>query len=152
MTDEKTKENSVGLIFQHIARLRNRVFEKQVEPYGLTTAQVYAVNHLLDNDGLSQVELARLVGIGTVALSGLVDRMEAAGLVVRKPDPQDRRTKRVWLTDRMRDMRPQVLGAALKVNDASLEGFTAEEVDTLLDMLRRIRTNLTDRLEEPGQG
>ncbi|WP_158966293.1 MarR family winged helix-turn-helix transcriptional regulator [Chachezhania sediminis] len=150
MTEDQQTENAVGLIFQHVARLRNRLYDRGVEGHGLTSAQVYAINHLFRQDGRSQVELAGLLGIGTVALSGLVDRMEGAGWVARQPDPKDRRTKRIWLTDAARAKRPALEKAARAVNDTSLAGFSPEEVETLLDMLRRVRTNLTEALDPPA--
>ena len=91
MSDQDKIEKRVGLIFQHVARLRSRLYDQKLAPHGLTSAQVFALNYLMRQDGLTQVELARYLGIGTVAVSGLIDRLEAAKWVVRKPDPRDRR-------------------------------------------------------------
>lgn len=140
--EQTSWDKKIGLIFQHVARLRNRFIDRQVQPHGITSAQVYVVNHLLREDGLTQVELARLLGIGTVAVSAQVDRMEAAGWVAREPDPRDRRSKRVWLRPSAKDKRP-VLGAAYsELNKVSLEGLSDQEIETLIALLRRVRDNL----------
>src|SRR5690554_960644 len=83
----RRKDHKIGLMFQHIARLRNRYFDKLMAPHDLTSAQVRVINLLLRQQGMSQVELARILGIGTVAVSAQLDRMEKNGWVTRKPDP-----------------------------------------------------------------
>lgn len=142
MTENDSIENQVGLVFQHVARLRTRYFDQQLARHGLTSAQVYAINYLLREDGLTQVELSRLLGIGTVAVSGLVDRLEGNGWVQRKPDARDRRSNRVWLTGKVSEKVGNMQQAALAVNQASFAGMTPEEADALVKGLRRVRDNL----------
>lgn len=140
----RERSNGIGLNFQHIARLRNRFFDKLMMPHNLTAAQVRVMNLLLRRQGLSQVELARILGIGTVAVSTLLDRMERDGWVVRKPDSKDRRSNRVWLTE-AGIAKEQVLIDGFKyLNDIAFDGFSDAELDQLVDLLRRTRINLSN--------
>ncbi|WP_319825130.1 MarR family winged helix-turn-helix transcriptional regulator [Thalassovita sp.] len=148
MTDQDKIEKRVGLIFQHVARLRARLFDQKLAPHGLTSAQVYALNYLVREDGLTQVELARRLNIGTVAVSGLIDRLEAAQWVVRRPDVRDRRSNRVWLTPAAEKMKKVLADAALAVNEAAMAGFTQAEVDQLLTLMHRMRQNLLATLQD----
>ncbi|MGH1355068.1 MAG: MarR family winged helix-turn-helix transcriptional regulator [Thalassovita sp.] len=148
MSDQDKIEKRVGLIFQHVARLRSRLYDKSVAPHGLTSAQVYALNYLMREDGLTQVELARYLGIGTVAVSGLIDRLEAAKWVVRKPDARDRRSNRIWLLPAAEQKKQLLRDAADGVNEASMEGLTPEEIDQLLTMMDKIRQNLLDKMKD----
>lgn len=148
MSDHDKVEKTVGLIFQHVARLRSRLFDQKLSPHGLTSAQVFALNYLIREDGLTQVELARYLGIGTVAVSGLIDRLEAAQWVVRKPDPRDRRSNRIWLLPAAGEKKQVLREAARAVNDATLSGFSPEEVDQLLSLMHRARRNLIDTMKD----
>lgn len=148
MTDQDKIEKRVGLIFQHVAPLRARLFDQKLAPHGLTSAQVYALNYLVREDGLTQVELARRLNIGTVAVSGLIDRLEAAQWVVRRPDVRDRRSNRVWLTPAAEKMKKVLADAALAVNEAAMAGFTQAEVDQLLTLMHRMRQNLLATLQD----
>jgi DNA-binding MarR family transcriptional regulator len=148
MSDQDKIEKHIGLIFQHVARLRSRLYDKSVAPHGLTSAQVYALNYLMQEDGLTQVELARYLGIGTVAVSGLIDRLEAAGWVVRKPDQRDRRSNRIWLQPAAEQKKQLLHEAADAVNEASMEGLTPDEIDQLLTTMHKIRENLLDRMKD----
>lgn len=148
MTDQDKIEKHVGLIFQHVARLRSRLYDQQLAPHGLTSAQVFALNYLMREDGLTQVELARYLGIGTVAVSGLIDRLEAAQWVVRKPDSRDRRSNRIWLLPAAEQKKQVLREAADIVNAASMAGLSPAEIDQLLAMMRKIRKNLAEALKD----
>lgn len=148
--ERATRERNygIGLNFQHIARLRNRFFDKLMTPHNLTAAQVRVMNLLLRRQGLSQVELARILGIGTVAVSTLLDRMERDGWVVRKPDSKDRRSNRVWLTEAGIAKEQVLVEGFTYLNDVAFDGFTDAELDLLVDLLRRTRINLAKACDD----
>ena len=144
--EDQLTEHETGLIFQHVARQRIKLLDALLAPHGLTSAQVYLLNRLLQEDGRTQVELARLLGIGTVAVSGMVDRLEAADWVERRPDGRDRRTKRIFLKASATSKKHVLSEAAAQVNALSFETLTNAEVDQLLSLMRRVRGNLRDAL------
>ncbi len=138
----RRRDHKIGLMFQYIARLRNRYFDKLVAPHDLTSAQVRVINLLLRQESMSQVEIARILGIGTVAVSAQLDRMEKNGWVVRKADPQDRRSNRVWLTDAGLAKKPVLEDGFAHLNDVAFAGLTDAEVAALVEALRKVRLNL----------
>jgi len=146
-SEDRHVENEAGLIFQHVARQRIKLLDALLAPHGLTSAQVYLLNWLLKSDGRSQIELARLLNIGTVAVSGMVDRLEAADWVERRADETDRRSKRVFLKPSAMSKQHVLSEAAAQVNAASFDGLSATEVDQLLSLMRRVRGNLKDTLD-----
>lgn len=145
--EDTQSENEAGLVFQHVARQRIKLLDAFLAPHGLTSAQVYLLNRLLQEDGRTQVDLARLLGIGTVAVSGMVDRLEAADWVERRPDGKDRRTKRVFLKASATSKKHVLSEAAAQVNEMSFDTLSAAEVDQLLSLMRRVRGNLREALE-----
>ena len=98
--------------------------------------------NLHNEDAQSLVALSRHMLVTAGNLTGLVDRAERDGLVVRKEDSSDRRTTRVCLTSKGR----AVYGTALVRHDARLErAFSAlgrAEQDTLADLLGKVRDSL----------
>lgn len=146
-SDPQPIENEVGLVFQHVARQRIKLLDKLLAQHGLTSAQVYLLNQLLREDGRTQVELARSLNIGTVAVSGMVDRLEAADWVERRADSADRRTKRVFLKASAMSKKRVLEEAAADVNAVSFEGISKADVDGLLTLMRRVRSNLNTALE-----
>lgn len=137
-----SRDKKIGFLFSDITRFRHNFFDHLLHPIGLTHAQAFVLNHLLHSDGLTQVQLAERMSIGTVTVSGLVDRLEKRDLVQRKVNPKDRRANQVWLTEKANDIWHEMNLQFTKVNDVSFEGFSEEEVDVLCALLRRVRDNL----------
>lgn len=146
-TEDRRVENEAGLIFQHVARQRIKMLDTLLAPHGLTSAQVYLLNWLLREDGRTQIELARLLKIGTVAVSGMVDRLEAADWVERRADSTDRRSKRVFLKPSAMSKKHVLSETAAQVNAISFQGMRQDEVDQLLSLMRRVRGNLNEALD-----
>lgn len=146
------RDHKIGLMFQHVARLRNRYFDKLVAEANLTAGQVRVINLLLRKQGMSQVELARILGVGTVAVSAQLDRMEKNGWVIRKPDDHDRRSNRVWLTDAGLATKDFLADGFAQLNDTAFDGLSDADVDHLIAMLHRIRSNLETACAKHDEG
>jgi DNA-binding MarR family transcriptional regulator len=90
----------------------------------------------------SQLALAQHLGVDRTVMTYLLDDLEAAGLVERRPDPADRRARRVALTANG-SIRLQELKADLcQVEDQLLGPLDDDERAVLRSMLRRLATNL----------
>lgn len=142
----KTRDKLIGFLFSDIARFRGIIFESLMKPHGLTHAQAYVLNHLFLEDGLTQTELAARMHVGTVTVSGLLDRLEARGFVRRSADDRDRRAKKVWLTDATDGLLDHMVREFSTMNDITLEGLSEDEVAEMARMLRKVRTNLAAKV------
>src|SRR5271155_3900486 len=97
-------ELRLGFLVHDVSRLRRSTVDRALKPLGVTRSQWWVLAFLSRADGMSQVALAEELDLGKVALGGLVDRLEKAGLVTRKFDKIDRRVKRVHLTKASRSL------------------------------------------------
>ncbi len=148
-------DNKIGFLFHDVARFRSIVYDHFMQPYGLTRAQWRVLGTLFRKDGLTQRELCDRIDMGAVSLSGLIDRLEAQGWAERREDPDDRRVKRVWLTDRVRDIQETMVRRANELNRMALNGLSREQIDTLIDMLKLVKGNLktaADEIQENKNG
>ena len=66
--------------------------------YGLSTRQFWALHHLSETDGLSMIDLSRLLITDKSNITAIADRLESASLIKRSPAPQDRRMTLLTLT------------------------------------------------------
>jgi DNA-binding MarR family transcriptional regulator len=85
-----------------------------------------------------------------ITLSRQVDRMEAAGLIERRPDPADRRIKRLYLTEAARPLVEKFRAVAASCYGNVLTGISDEEVGLVVDVLTRIRANLVNTTDQPA--
>ncbi|MFV0385195.1 MarR family winged helix-turn-helix transcriptional regulator [Paracoccus sp. (in: a-proteobacteria)] len=147
----ENRERSIGFLFNDISRMRVTLYDRFVAPLGLTFTQAMLLHHLMVRDGATQVELARRMDLGTVTISGVIDRLEAAGWVVRKPDERDRRAKTVWKTEAANAIRSDLVTALKSLNDLTLHGLTDSQIAELSTLLRQARASLAQALAAPGK-
>ena len=94
--------------------------------------------HLAGHPGASTGEVAEAVDASPAGLSGLLSRLEKAGLITRAPDTADRRTIRVNLTDEGRAALGAVQSALNELNGRITDGFSAEELAVVARWLRHV--------------
>ncbi|QDL91658.1 MarR family transcriptional regulator [Paroceanicella profunda] len=99
MTDSASARVHFGMQFNGLARRWRRALDARIAVTGLTDATWAPLVHLQrSGGGISQKDLAALVGIDGSSLVRLLDILCREGLVERQPDPQDRRARRLELT------------------------------------------------------
>ncbi|HJU83971.1 MAG TPA: MarR family transcriptional regulator [Holophagaceae bacterium] len=102
------KQQHIEEVFQHLRRIVKalEVFSKEVDArFGLTAPQLWALWELGKEGPLALKDLSARLHVHPSTMVGVVDRLEAKGLVARKPDPTDRRRVRLTLTAAGRALR-----------------------------------------------
>jgi len=121
-------------------------FAEAAEPYGIAGAQFPFLMRLCDGDGVSQDELAREHAVDKATAARAVASLEGAGYVLRRPDGDDRRIKRVVVTEKARRIEAELRQIRREWSEALTEGFTDDERDTLFDLLERMVANAARHL------
>ncbi|MFT4960049.1 MAG: MarR family transcriptional regulator for hemolysin [Paracoccaceae bacterium] len=142
------KDRAIGFLFSDIARFRGILFDQLMQKHGLTHAQAFALNQLMLEDGLTQTQMSVGMKVGTVTVSGLVDRLEARGWVKRITDQRDRRAKKVWLCEKAAPLQAEIVLQFSRLNDISLDGLESEDAVKLVQLLRKVKRNLSEALKE----
>ncbi|WP_374317697.1 MarR family winged helix-turn-helix transcriptional regulator [Aquabacterium sp.] len=141
------REDNVGLLMRRIIHsLLNRVDHK-LEMHGLTHAQWAPLYVMSRYPGITLAELSRELRIDPGAMTRTLDRLEAKGLCRRERSTQDRRVIHLRLTPEGEAASAPVPGVMCESLNAYLAGFSREEWQGLLSMLRRMLANV-DALEQ----
>jgi DNA-binding MarR family transcriptional regulator len=145
-------DEEFGWLQRDVFRLFQRSWDRHLRASGtgMTVPQSRVFAALRQRDGLTQTEIADLVMMEKAPLGRVIDRMEEQGLLTRRPDPADRRVRRVYLTVKLDEMQDRLWEVAFGMFDIALDGFTAQEYETLVSMFRRIKANL--EAGEAGEG
>ena len=96
-------------VFGLVRGIRKR-FNARAAAMDMTYARALAISHVSREPGLSQAELADLLDIRTPSMNRTLDQLEEAGLIERRSDPQDKRVRRLFLTDRAHDQAEKITG------------------------------------------
>jgi DNA-binding MarR family transcriptional regulator len=141
-------EKSMGFLLHDVARLLRKRFEQhaRAKQLGLTRSQAAVLGRLSRQEGINQVTLAQQLELEPITLVRLLDRLQAAGLVERRPDPQDRRARALYLTEAAKPLLDRVGILARDVYDEALAGLSVPERDQLVTTLELMKGNLLDRL------
>lgn len=118
--------------------------QEAIEPHGVHAGQNYILEHLWERDGSTPGEIAQAIGVEGPTVVRALQRMAAAGIVVRKKHPTDGRQVAVHLTPTGARLRTRVPGALREVEDRAFAGFTKAERAQLLALLDRVCVNLRD--------
>ncbi len=113
-------------------------YQTRLAPFGLTPSQYFVLGVLWHEEGITLSDLGDRVAVDASTLTGIVDRMEREGLVQRRPDPEDRRAIRVLLTDRAREIGPQVLTFADELDAELRAGVAEEDMETFERVLQKL--------------
>ncbi len=143
--EQNSFERRFGFLLHDIARLMRKRFDARARETGLTRAQWQVLMVLTRREGSNQATLAEALDLEPITVGRLIDRMEEAGWVERRPDAADRRAHRLYITARARPMMAQLETVAGELLDEAFNGLSAGERDDLLNQLVRIRGNLTER-------
>lgn len=121
-----------------------------MERLGLPRIAFPLILRLLHQDDVSQDELAGdfLLDKGTVART--IAKLEEAGYVTRSVDDEDRRVKRVRVTDKARELEPEFRAAGRAWAEKLLDSFNSHEKQAVLGFLRRMAENAREHWEDLG--
>ena len=148
--DADPLDRNLGFLINDVARLLKREFGRRIRDLDMTRSQWWVMVHLIRFDGCNQTQLAEELDIGKVALGGLLDRLEARRWIERRPDPDDRRAKRVFLTETGRPLITEMQERARLVHRQMVDGFTEDERDLLVALLTRAKSNFSASGMPPG--
>ncbi len=130
-----------GHICFNLGRVMRRIssyYEARLAPFGLTPSQYLVFNVLWMEDGIGLCELGDRVTLDNATLTGIIDRMEKSGYVLRRPNPDDRRGILVFLTPKAREVGPKILAFASEIDNTLKKRFTPEEMAVFEKVLKSL--------------
>jgi MarR family transcriptional regulator, organic hydroperoxide resistance regulator len=126
-----------------MTRMERRL-EQALEAHGLSIAQFDILATLGFEQGITQQELAERLLVTKGNICGMIDRMEAGGSVERRPDPEDRRVNRLFLTRRGKSLLAQAAPRQQALAKEILSALEPAELQTLYALLDRLDVKAAD--------
>lgn len=137
--------DSLGFLVSDVARLLRRSFDEKARQIGVTRPQWRVLTLLARMEGINQGAVAERIDVEPITLSRMIDRLQDAGLVERRPDPKDRRAWRLYLTDKAQPIVAQLRIHAEALFSDAMDGLDEGEQEQLGQLLDRVRQNLSRR-------
>lgn len=139
--------DSVGFMISDVSRLMRRRFDERARLIGVTRTQWRTLTTLKRHEGINQGGMADLLEVEPISLSRMIDRLEEANLVERRPDPADRRAWQIFLTPKALPILDQLHSLAEDMIETALHGLDQAQRTQLMASLATIRINLNTQFE-----
>jgi MarR family transcriptional regulator, transcriptional regulator for hemolysin len=149
-----TSRNNRELAFSinDVARLLRTYADQSAAQFGMTRAK-WAVLARLDRfEGLKQTELAEMLDLQPISLTRLLDGLAQNGLIERRPDPEDRRAKRLYLTPAARPLLERLSELGEDLMETALAGLQPSDINALLAHLATVKENLRQAVQRKPAG
>jgi MarR family transcriptional regulator for hemolysin len=143
------KRQFVSQLVESSRLLRNYI-EHRAKGRGTTRAQWIVLFRLRQQEGLSQVDLADVLELQPISLVRLLDRLVEHGLLERRHDLRDRRTNRLFLTERGRQLVDDLDSLRDAIATDVLQDIPADSIQTSLETLIDVKDRIKSLGEHPG--
>jgi len=143
------KRQFVSQLVESSRLLRNYI-DHRAKGRGTTRAQWIVLFRLRQQEGLSQVDLADVLELQPISLVRLLDRLVEHGLLERRHDLRDRRTNRLFLTERGRQLVDDLDSLRDAIATDVLQDIPADSIQTSLETLIGVKDRIKGLGEHPG--
>jgi DNA-binding MarR family transcriptional regulator len=140
----RPQRRTLGYLLREDSRLLRRRFIRHARRAGLPLNQSEAalLLQVMHEPGINLAGVANLFDIETISVVRLVDGLEEAGLLQRRPHPTDRRIRTLWLTEAGEQIVEEVGKVTERVRAEALAGLSGDDREHLLNTLLAMRMNL----------
>jgi DNA-binding MarR family transcriptional regulator len=135
---------SVGFLLSQLGFFTSKGFMEALEPLGIGPREFLLMRFVAASDGQSQQALAERLAVPPSRMVALVDHLEDAGLVERRPDPEDRRVRGLYLTRTGRGVLKRASEVAIEHETRLCAGINREEREQLIDLLQKLQSAQTE--------
>jgi DNA-binding MarR family transcriptional regulator len=125
-------------------RTIQKSFAKELSPYHIGWGHFAILMSLYENEGRSQDSLALSRGFDKTMIAKSVVRLEEEGFVHRVTDPDDKRVKRLYLTEKSRNLRHEMEQIGYRMNEFLIRDFGTDESALAMKILRKIALNASE--------
>ena len=137
-----------AFMLNDVARLLRTYADYKASQFGMTRAQWAVLVRVDRSEGLNQSELAEVLDLQPITLTRLLDKLCDSGLIERRPDPSDRRAKRLFLTAAARPLLERLSILGEETVGGALAGVERESVEQMVSELGVVKENLRRLIQQ----
>jgi len=125
-----------------IARALDSISNLEFKEYDLTKGQYLYLVRICENPGIIQEKLAEMIKVDRTTAARAIKKLEINGFIKKKDDEHNQKIKKLFPTGKGKNVYPFIKRENDHSNMVALNGFTEEEVETIFNLLQRVRKNV----------
>jgi DNA-binding MarR family transcriptional regulator len=115
---------------------------------GLNVADSECLSLLSISGIANPTELARFTGLSTGSTTAMLDRLEKAKFIRRRPNPEDRRGVLIEINKKWSETAGPLVAGVQKAHKELIASYSADELETIADFLTRFTKNVTEHIKK----
>jgi len=148
MENKKEKVALAMDLIKNVVFLKFKCDFPRLKDTGLHPGQIFIIKIIHDNEGIKQKELAELTKRERATITKSLQRLEKKGFIIKENDLSDKKSPRLYLTDKAKELHKELIKEREKEIDNLSNSLTSTELDTLLDLLNKINDYLKENSDE----
>jgi len=142
------EERSLGKLISHISRNIRWMIQRDLETIGVGSGQHFFLYLVQRHPGITQNEVSRITDIDKATAAKGLAKLEQRGYLRRIPDRDDRRIRRLYLSEEGEAVMPQIEATLRRVTEVCSTDLSAEELGELFRLLDKVEASLVRYIEE----
>tara|TARA_R110002072_G_scaffold171703_4_gene325404 strand:+ start:11537 stop:12055 length:519 start_codon:yes stop_codon:yes gene_type:complete len=138
----------LGFLLNDLSKMISQVWDSRMKHADLTRSQWRAIGHVSRTPGITQIDLSEALGVGRMAVTGIIDRLEKKKLLLRKPDNIDRRVKKVYCTAKAKKLLPSMQDIGDIVLKDMTSNLSKHQIKQLITSLENMHGTGIELLKE----
>jgi len=138
----------LGFLLNDLSKMTSQIWDSRMKHADLTRSQWRAIGHVSRTPGITQIDLSEALGVGRMAVTGIIDRLEKKKLLLRKPDNTDRRVKKVYCTAKAKKLLPSMQDVGDIVLKDMTSNLSDHQIKQLITSLQNIHRTGIELLKE----
>jgi DNA-binding MarR family transcriptional regulator len=135
-----------------IARALDSISNIEFKEYELTKGQYLYLVRICENPGIIQEKVAEMIKVDRTTAARAIQKLEMNGFIEKKDDQHNKKIKKLFPTEKGKTVYPFIKREHNYSNTVALEGFSEREIDTIFNLLQRVRKNIEKDWEHVKKG
>ncbi|MDV2684361.1 MarR family transcriptional regulator [Alkalihalophilus lindianensis] len=135
-----------------VARALDSISNIEFKEYDLTKGQYLYLVRICENPGIIQEKLAEMIKVDRTTAARAIKKLEINGFIEKKEDSHNKKIKKLFPTEKGKNVFPFIKRENDYSNIVALEGFSEREAETLFHLLQRVRSNIETDWEYVKKG
>ncbi|WP_088014336.1 MarR family winged helix-turn-helix transcriptional regulator [Gottfriedia acidiceleris] len=125
-----------------IARALDSISNIEFKEYDLTKGQYLYLVRIVENPGIIQEKLAEMIKVDRTTAARAIKKLEMNGFIEKKEDKENKKIKKLFATEKGENVYPFIKRENDYSNIVALDGLSEIEVETIFNLLLKVRKNV----------
>ncbi len=131
----------------------SRMYNQQAVKYGITTSIGFVLLNINTKEGTPATKIAPLMGLESRSLTRMLKSMEEKGLIYKQPDPEDKRSVRIFLTELGIEKKAISRITVKTFNEAVIDSISPRELEIFFEVIFKVNkiideNNIYNKVQE----